>query len=295
MKFRHFKIASIIILSVASLAFGIHRIDFRNGKNKNVCKDFRNEVLVYFIFIDTKETAPWTEFDIRSTLDSVGIAINWLKQKATENNVNLKIKYNYYIGNPYATVTKNLPQGTVEKTLYSSGLKQGLKDINSWSDAIAKKVGTTFNLPDKDGIPEIKNPKNKERLVAFLRDENSSESVALMFMVNNYYRNDISVPVNIFSNNDIEFAVVSYKYPSEIAHNILALYGAAPLYKSVYRKKDSKIKFAAQEFPNDIMQDPYAKKINELSIGPVTQYLIGWTDTLDNKYEKLLTDGILNF
>jgi hypothetical protein len=262
---------------------------------KNVCKDLKNEVLAYFVFIDTKTTAPWTEFDIKSTLDSINVSINWLNQQAIKNNVKLQIRANYYIGKPYATVKRDLPQGSVEKSLNNSSLKQGFKDINLWADAIAKKVGSTFNIPEKDGIPEVKNPKNKERLIAYLRDENNVESVALILMVNNYYRDDISVPVNIYKTDDVEFAIVSYKYPSEIAHNLLILYGAAPMYKCVYRRNEKKIFQAQQAFPKDIMLEPYAKRINDLNIGPLDRYLIGWTDRLDDKYKNLLTDGIVNF
>jgi hypothetical protein len=262
---------------------------------KNVCKDLKNEVLAYFVFVDTKTTAPWTEFDIKSTLDSINIAVNWLNQQAIKNNIKLRIRANYYIGKPYATVKRDLPQGSVEKTLNNSSLKQGLKDMNLWADAIAKKVGSTFNIPEKDGIPEVKNPKNKERLIAYLRDENKVESVALLLMVNNYYRDDISIPVNNYKTDDVEFAIVSYKYPSEIAHNLLVLYGAAPMYKCVYRRNDKKIAMAQQAFPKDIMLEPYAKHINELNIGPLDRYLIGWTDKLDEKYKNLLTDAIVNF
>jgi hypothetical protein len=274
---------------------GIHRIDYREAKNKNVCKDLRNDILAYFIFVDTKETSPWTEFDIRSTLDSVNVAVNWLNKQAIENKIKLRIRANYHIGKPYATIKRNLTFGSVQKTLTDQSVKGGLKELNIWADNIAKKVGSTLNIPDKDGIPEIKNPKNKERLIAYLRDENNVESVALIFMVNNYYRDDVSVPVNIFNTNDIEFAIVSYKYPAEIAHNILALYGAAPMNKSVYRNNDKKIKQLEQLFPTEIMHDPYAKGIQNLVISPYTRYLIGWTDKYDKQYEKLFTDGIVSY
>jgi hypothetical protein len=289
------RIIAFIIISFLISAMGIQRVDFSHGRKKNVCKDLRNEALAYFIFVDSKETSPWTEFDIRSTLDSINIAVNWLNQQAIMNNINLKLRANYYIGKPIATIKKNLSQGTIENTIKVLGPNKGFKDLNLWADGIAKKVGSTLNIPEKDGIPEIKNPNNKERLIAFLRDANNVESVALIFMVNNYYRDDISVAINTFSKKDIEFAVVSYKYPSEIANNILCLYGAAPLYKSVFRKNDNKIKIAQQFFPSDIMQDPYGKNIQKLKIGLFTKYLIGWTDQLDPKYETLLKDGIMNF
>ncbi len=290
-----FRFLIFFVVSVLLSSFGIQRVDFRHGIKKNVCKDLRNEALAYFVFVDSKETSPWTEFDIRSTLDSINIAVNWINQQALKNKINLKLRANYYIGKPFATVKRNLTQGTIENTINSLGTKKAFKDLNIWADGIAKKVGSTLNIPEKDGIPEIKSPNNKERLIAFLRDQNNVESVALIFMINNYYRDDISLAINTFSKNDVEFAIVSYKYPAEIAHNILRLYGASPLFKSVYRKNDKKIKMAEQELPNEIMLDPYAKNINQLSISPFTKYLIGWNDQLDSKYEPLLTDGILNF
>ncbi|NJM15009.1 MAG: hypothetical protein HC896_06170, partial [Bacteroidales bacterium] len=126
--------------------------------------------------------------------------------------------------------------------------KQGLGELNSWADNIAKKVGASFFLTEKDGIPDIKNPKNKERLIAYLRDDNNVESVALLFMVNNYFRTDVSLPVNTMNGDDVEFAIVSYKYPSELAHNILHLFGAADLSPTLYRRHEKKIQELANIF-----------------------------------------------
>ncbi|NJK96118.1 MAG: hypothetical protein HC905_15480 [Bacteroidales bacterium] len=191
-------------------------MDYRNAMYKNVCKDLKHDVLIYLIFVDNKTTAPWTEFDIQSTIDSVNIARLWLQEQARKNNIPLKIKTDYYIGPEYSTISKNLPQGTVYNSILEPNLTTGLKSINSWADAIAKKAGSTLNIPEKDGIPEVKTPRNKERLIAYLRDAYQVESVALLFMVNNYFKTDISVQINTFNTQDIEFAVVSYKYPSEI-------------------------------------------------------------------------------
>jgi hypothetical protein len=293
------RISKILCISlfiiVFTTGFNYRRVDYREGMYKNVCKDLKNNVLVYFIFIDTKETSPWTEFDIRSTIDSVRTATQWLAEKARQNGVQLNIITDYYIGKEFTTVRKNLLNGNVYKTLTTPGFKKGFKELNTWADNIAKKVGSEVQLVDKDGIPEVQNPRNKERLIAHLRDEKQVESVALLFLVNNYYKEDISVVVNQFNTRDVEFAVVSYKYPSVIAQNILGLFGAADLYKSLYRRDDKKINLAASLFPDDIMQDVYAKDINKLEIGDLTKYLIGWSTKLDPKYEPLLIDKIANF
>jgi hypothetical protein len=275
--------------------FGMQRIDYRNGMYKNVCKDLKNNILVYFVFIDTKETSPWTEFDIKSTIDSMEMAVKWLENQAKQNSVPLNLITDYYIGTEYTTIRKNLPNGTVQKTAMTPNFNKGLEGLNLWADNIAKKVGSDVNLVEKDGIPDVANPKNIERLVAHLRDNKQVESVAVLFMVNNYYRNDISICVNQFSTDDIEFAIVSYKYPATIAQNILNLFGAADLYKTLYRRNENKIKLAYEFFPRDIMQDVYAKDINSLEIGEFTKYLIGWNNYLDPKYQTLLTDKIVNY
>ena len=283
---------SIVLLVITAIifAFSFKKFDYSKAKNMNVCKSLKGEVLVYYIFVDTKTTTPWTQFDIQSTNDSINVALKWIREKAREKNIELKIKSDYYIGPEFSTIKKDLTEKSVETTIQTPNLKTGLENLNKWADFIAKKTGETFDLTQKDGIPDIKNPKNKERLVAYLRDEYKVESVALLYLVNNYYKTDISVYVNSFDTDNIEFAVVSYKYPSAIAHSILNLFGAADLYESPYRRNEKNITFAEQEFPNDIMQDPYAKNIFNLTISPFTEYLIGWNDSLDSKYSDLLYD-----
>ncbi|MBN1951592.1 MAG: hypothetical protein JW801_10340 [Bacteroidales bacterium] len=286
---------SLILVLLVSTSFKIDRIDFRDGMYNNVCKDLKNNVLVYFIFVDSKATSPWTEFDIQSTLDSMELAIRWIEEQAKSNDIQLNIISDYFIGLEYATVRKNLPYETVMNSATTPSFNKGLDALSKWADNIARTVGSEVNIVDKDGIPEIRNPRNKERLAAHLRDEKQVESIALLYMVNNYYRNDISLPVNHLDTEDIEFAIVSYKYPAVIAQNILSLFGAADLSGTLYRRNEKKIRLAAEYFPEDIMQDVYAKSLSDLTIGELTQYLIGWKTHLDPKYHTLLTDNIINY
>jgi hypothetical protein len=283
-----------VILFFTISGFGFKRIDYRDGMYKNVCKDLRNNVLVYFVFVDSKITCPWTEFDMQSTIDSMETAITWIEDQAKKNGIQLNIISDYYIGKEYTTVKRNLPYETVIKSANTPNLGKGLDALNLWADNIAKKVGNEAQIVEKDGIPEIQNPRNKERLVAHLRDEKKVESVALLYMVNNYYRDDISLPVNQLDTKDVEFAIVSYKYPAVIAQNILNLFGAADLSETIYRRNEKKIKLAGEFFPKDIMQDVYAKNLNDLEIGEYTRYLIGWSSNLDPKYHVLLTDNLVN-
>ncbi len=284
-------LAAMMILSGGSL----QRIDYRRGMNNNVCKSLKDNILVYYIFVDSQETMPWTEFDIKSTIDSLTLAIRWLENQAKIFGISLNIIQDYYIGADYTTIKKALPVGNVLNSLNVPGLSKGIRGLNKWADGVAMRAGTDFNISEKDGIPEIKNPRNKERLVAYLRDEKQVESVALLFMLNNYYKNDISVALNTMGNEDVEFAILSYKYPSVIAHNILNLFGAADLYKSSFRRNERKIAMAAEHFPNDIMQNNNFRNIKKFEIGKYTRYLIGWSQKLDPKYAPLLTDKIVHF
>jgi hypothetical protein len=285
----------LCFILVISSSYSFQHIDYRTGMYKNVCKNLRNDVLLYFIFVDNKSTAPWTEFDIRSTIDSVAIARRWLMEQAKKYHIPLTVKTDYYIGSDFTTISKNLPGGSVYQSAITPNFKNGLKELNKWADWIARKAGTNFNLPQKDGIPDIKNPRNKERLIAYLRDEYHVESVALLFMVNNYFKTDISLQINTMNTDDIEFAIVSYKYPGEIAHNFLHLYGAADMHKTLYRRNEKKIKQLFEMVPNEIMQDTYAKNINNLEISEYTRYLIGWQDAIDPKWNEFFTDKFVNF
>lgn len=292
-RFFRYGILSLVLVTAGSFSFD--RVDYRQAMHKNVCKILRNDVLLYFIFVDNKSTAPWTEFDIRSTIDSVAVARKWLMEQAQKYHVPLTIKTDYYIGSDFTTISKNLPGGTVYQSAIHPNFKTGLKELNKWADWIARKAGTNFNLPQKDGIPDIKNPRNKERLIAYLRDEYHVESVALIYMVNNYFRTDISLQINTMNTDDIEFAIVSYKYPGEIAHNFLHLYGAADMYKTLYRRNEKKIKQLAEMVPNEIMMDAYARNISNLEISEYTRYLIGWQDEIDPKWNDFFVDKFVNF
>jgi len=285
----------ILLIMMVPSSHKPKRMDYREARYKNVCKDLRGDALLYFIFIDSKYTTPWTEFDIQSTIDSVRAAIAWLHTKAKINKIPLNIKADFYIGPEFTTISRNLPEATVEKSVTLPNMRKAKENLNRWSDVVSKIAGSAVTIREKDGIPEIKPPNNKERLVAFLRDENKVESVAMFYLVNNYYKSDISAPLNIFDTEDVEFSIVSYKYAAELVHNFLHLYGAADMYRTVYRKQDRKISLLAEMYPNDIMQDPYGKSVNSLELTDYTKYLIGWSQDLDPELETLMTDKMLNF
>jgi len=285
----------LFTLLIAGISASSPSLDFSAGRHNNVCKDLKNDVLIYFVFVDTRTTSPWTEFDILTTIDSIQVAARWLERQARENDVPLRIKTDYYIGDEFATVERNLPRKSVRETIEDLNLIDGLNSLNRWGDYISKIIGESLYIKEKDGIPAQKKPGTKERLIAFLRDEYQVESVAMLMLVNNYYRSDISLAINTLHNDDVEFSVVSYKYPSEIAHNFLHLYGATDLYKTPFRRSNRNLKLAAEAFPDDIMSDVYARPLRQLEMGDYTRYMIGWTEELNRQYEPLMTERFTLF
>lgn len=280
----------LLIVMLLGTSASSPSIDFAAGRYNNVCKSLQGEALIYFVFVDSRTTYPWTEFDIISTIDSIQVAKHWLNKQAETLDIPLRIKTDFYIGDEYTTVKRNLPKNSINETIAQQKLKDGMKSLTRWGNNISKVVGESLYIKEKDGIPVVKKPGTTERLVAFLRDEYQVESVCLLFMVNNYFKTDISIAVNTLQNEDVEFAVVSYKYPSEIAHNFLHLYGAADLHQTYFRRNKKNLKLAAASFPDDIMTDVYARPLNKLEIGPYTQYMIGWSEDLDKEYEPLMTE-----
>lgn len=131
---------------------------------------------------------------------------------------------------------------------------------------------------------------DRERLLARLRDIYKTDNVALMYFVNNYYSDEISVTFDATSSDNPEFSIVSFKNPSVIAHEFLHLFGAWDLYitpfdshKETIRRK----KQAMELFPDEIMAFAY-RNIDSLNISQFTRYTIGWDNALEPKYSELI-------
>ncbi len=254
----------------------------------NVCKKLEKKVIMYCVFVDTKYTNSWTTFDIESALDSVRKAMNWIEDQADLSDIGLNIKVDYHqTKKKVVPIRQNFPRKTLSGTLLSVN---GVKYLDRWADKIGKKVLSVYPK-DTSTITATKvKPKDRERLLAKLRDIHKTDNVALVYFVNNYYTDEISVAVHTAQDDSPEYAVVSFKEPSVIAHEFLHLFGAWDLYITPYdnaRKARKKKSFAMREFPDEIMA--FAdRKIESLEISPLTRYLIGWDDNLDPNYVKMI-------
>jgi len=261
-----------IVPTIVLMAFnpGEKDVDKIFGRDHNVCKKLYGKVLVYMVFVETGDSSPWTDFDLNSTVDSVKMAINWLNETAKKNGKDLKINFNTQVDDTMKIVKQKLGGQIVD--LIDS--KDGIDKIDKWSNKIIKvKTGE----------------KNRLKLITKIRNEFNIESVALIFMVNYYYKEDFIFSFNTTSNEDIEYSIMSTKKPNLIAQDILNLFGAPYLYyhPSTVNKRDTKQ--LNKIFYNDVMANTNAD-LRKLELGEITRYFIGWTDTLNEEYEKMVKE-----
>lgn len=258
--------------------------------NSNVCKKLINDVVFYAVFVDSKYTNPWTEYDISSTLDSISKAMSWIEEQARKSNVELRIKLEFaQDAQKVVPFEASFTRKTLSGTLFTiRGIN--VKNIDRWADKVGKEALKVYD-EDKSKRTRTKiKPTDRERLLARLRDIHKTDNVALVYFINNYYTDEISVALHTGSNNGPEYAIVSFKEPTVIAHEFLHLFGALDLYISPFdrtRKEKKRKNFVMNEFPNEIMAFTY-KSLDSLEISPLTKYLIGWNSSLDVKYQKMM-------
>jgi hypothetical protein len=258
--------------------------------NNNVCKKLAGRVVLYCIFVDTKSTHPWSAYDIRSALDSIRRATRWVEKEATDNNVPLTIEVKYHQNKLVIPIAQNFTNRTLSRTLFTPTLPLGIRKVDQWSSAIARTVGKALP-PDTAASIRTKNSlADRERLIARLRDIYKTDNVALMYLINNYHQNELSVALHTDVDDKTEYAVVSFKQPAVIAHEFLHLFGALDLYVSPFDRKRAmrkRKKWAQQEFPREVMAFAY-RRIDSLHISSFTQYLIGWDNELDERARRAL-------
>ncbi|MBN2610383.1 MAG: hypothetical protein JXB00_02400 [Bacteroidales bacterium] len=264
--------------------------------NNNVCKTLRGHVILYAIFVDSKETKPWTEYDIFSAMDSVNSAINWIEEQALQDSIFLNIDLVCHENEGVIPIDNKLARKNLTPTLFGQSSASGIKSVDKWADMIAKTAAKSLG-PDTSKITRTKiQPLDRDKLVARLRDIYKTDNVALMYFINNYYTDEVSVALHTAEDYNIEYAVVSFKNTPVIAHEFLHLFGALDLYIAPWdkdRQGRKKKKFAMQEFPNEIMAFPY-RKIEKLEISPFTKYLIGWQDKMDDRYKDMILGKKIN-
>ncbi len=253
----------------------------------NVCKSLTGKTVLYAVFIDSKYTTNWSEYDLNSTIDSINLAIEWMEQKALDNGISLDIVLDFHSANGVLPIDMKLPKKTLSASLFASN---GPVLLNKWADKVSKEALKAYGT-DTSAITKNKiKPLDREKLIARLRDIHQTDNVGLVFFINNFYSTELSVVLNSHSGTSPEYGIVSGKSTGVIAHEYLHLFGAADLYLSPFDKGKQirkKKEFAMKEFPNEIMAFPH-RRISTLDISEFTKYLIGWSPDLSQRYKDLL-------
>lgn len=294
MKIRSSKVALLLIagLALASCSTNLWRSQARHidTVDNNVCKKLQGPVILYAVFVDTKYTHPWSEYDIRSTLDSIRKATRWLERKANANSIPLTITVQYHQNKRIIPIAQNFPNRTLSGTLFTPVLNIGIGKVDRWANVIARAAGKSLP-PDTATSVRTKNTlSDRERLLARLRDLYKTDNVALFYFINNYYQTDVSITLHTGSVSKVEYSVVSFKEPAVIAHEVLHLFGALDLYLSPFDRKRAQLKrkkWATEHFPNEVMAFAY-RRIDSLDVSAFTQYLIGWKNEVDESTRRAL-------
>ncbi len=272
MSFHWIKILVVVFFSFFLISFDSYQKDFDKefGRDHNVCKKFKGNVLLYVVWVETRVSEKWTDFDLNTTVDSVKYAVNWLNKMADINAVELKLFFDTSHSDSLSAIYQKLDADIPDLITNSEGLDK----IDKWSNKLIRIQS---------------GEKTKISLISSLRNKYNVESVALVFMMNNYYKEDYVYTFNTTSNSNIEYSVVNSKRPVIIAQNILSLFGAPYLYHhpSTTNKRDTKQ--LQKIFADDVMANT-DKFLEKCEIGEITRYFIGWTDSLTEEYEKMVKE-----
>lgn len=259
----------------------------------NVCKGLEKKTIFYAVFVDSESTHPWTAFDINSTLDSIQISIDWLEKQASSKGINLSIDLEHAFNTSKDSVIpfkEEFKYNTLSGTLFKYlDLTKGIDLLDDWSNDISKDVARTYPSDTSDIILSKNKANSRERLIAKLRNKYKTDNIALLFFVNNYFENEISIALHTSSGTETEYAIVSEKRPAVIAHEFLHLFGAWDLYIAPFDRnifERHRKKRAMRKYPDEIMAFTH-RDIDSLKISPLTKYLIGWEPKLDSKEGKM--------
>ena len=261
--------------------------------NNNVCKKLKDKVILYAVFVDTKNTNTWTTFDINSTLDSIRKAASWIEKEAKKNNVQLEVEVQYHQNGEIIPIANDLKKKTLMETILDD---RGIEYLDSWADRIAKVALKAYGRDEAPSTKTKIKPKDRESLVSRLRDLHQTDNVGLVYFLNNYYTDEVSVALHTAQDDNPEYAIVSYKNPATIAHEYLHLFGALDLYLTPFdTKKEIKKRkaFVMKEFPDELMAFSH-RRLNTLNLSPFTKYLVGWDNELDIKYKEMILGKKIN-
>ena len=256
-------------------------------KNQNVCRLLKDSIIIYAVFVDASEFHPWSEYDIESTLDSIERATNWLSDQArmAKKHIGINIVNHKQRGKLSISERQAKTGYPLNTNRFESNKKSHLIRHQFWVDQISKHCGRAIKKPNSSKIATGNKIRNSERLVAALRTKYKTDNIALMFFVNGYFENKKSYAFHTsFGGSFVEYAIITNKNPSVIAHEFLHLFGAVDLYPN---HQFSNFNELSAKYPNEVMRVVH-KDLSKLQISPITKYFIGWQDSLDHYHTRML-------
>lgn len=259
-----------------------------NTRNLNTCKTLTDTVQTYLIFVDTDIYHPWTEFEIKATLDSIDKATKWIENQALQFGHQIKIQNNQHKQGTKLTINEN----TVRASLSANGMhepmkRKAMRKLLPWADAIAKYAAKGMKYRPSKKIHMRLKVDDMESFQLALRDDLESADVAVMFFVNGFYEQHQSFSYYTQSEDlNTEYSIITTKNPAVIAHELMHLFGAVDLYPNQHFPNFNFQKIA-KVYPNGIMRIQH-KEINKLEVTPITSYFLGWQDSLSESDNRLL-------
>ncbi len=267
------------------------------SKNRNTCKNLRQDVVFFAVFVDSKKTGFWTDYEIAACLDSINKAVDWIAVQAEKSNIPLNIKIEYHKNNSgIIPIKQNFSLGSFSRTLFPPGdikeferILKGISFIDKWADKLAKEVSKSLDVT-ADSSFNLSNARKLEDLILRLRMQYQTENIALMFFINEYYTKEISASFHCNTDDIPEYAVVSDKLPAVIIHEFLHLFGAIDYANHAFEidlKYMLKRRDLFSSYKRDVMFNPY-QNLDKLYLKPLTKYCIGWKTHLSKKEKDLL-------
>lgn len=256
------------------------------SKNRNVCKNLNDTIIVYAVFVDVYNFQPWTKFEIESTLDSLQKASVWIENQA--KSFDKKVFIQNEVHNEAGKLSFHEKEISALLSLNGMGMhySNSIKKINSWSDLLSKRIGKKLKYVQSTKVKTKLKINSLKSLNLALRDKFEKENVAIVFFVNGFMERVPSYSFNCESDVDVEFSLITSKETSVIAHEILHLFGAVDLYPN-HNFPNFNYAELASVYPNELMRIQH-KSIEKLSISPITAYFLGWKDSMSYKDTRLL-------
>ncbi len=232
--------------------------------NVGSSKTLQGTCLIINIFLSDGECSPFTEAEKKDQMGSLYTAIWCISEHAKKYNIPLSFIYNTEDTNIDYAVDYIIPRTHRENWSYGKVIEEIRLQYDI--DALMEKY-------DADNLSFIININKSGRSCAIARERNvDSDEIAFIY---NFHGYPDGVPWEEISYND------SHGYTHELLH----LFGAIDL----YTLDDKRLALAKQYFPNDCMLvGDIDLSDDSTSIGPLTAYLIGWTEELNEKYQIFL-------